>query len=303
VSTDSLGLELELAREAPEVLDHHHGVDDSAPPAATAKHGFAWVNVIGPFAVFVVMIGLWYLMHYWALEHVFNKGAFLIPPPHRVVDKSLFNPFFRGELLDGLLWTAIVAAVGLVIAIVVGVLLAVLMAQASWLEVSLWPYLIALQAIPILAIVPIIALVLDYGFTARVFVCVIISLFPIVSNTLFGLLSADRAQHDLFTLGGASRWTRLRKLQLPAALPAMFTGFRIASGLSVIGAVVGELFFRKGGKGIGLVMDVFRQRNQNPPMFGALILSALLGILFFTFFGWLGKAVVGRWHETTRKTG
>ncbi len=74
--------------------------------------------------------------------------------------------------------------------------------------------------------------------------CVIISIFPIVSNTLFGLLSAERSQHDLFTLHNASRRTRLRKLQLPAALPAIFTGFRIAAGLSVIGAVVGELFFR-----------------------------------------------------------
>jgi NitT/TauT family transport system permease protein len=300
----SAHVDLDFVAEEAKVLEHHPTVADDAPPSGTARRRRTpVVNIVGPIVVFAVMLGFWYLMHYWALENVFDKGAFLIPPPHRVVDRSLFDPFFRGQLLDGLLWTTIVAAVGLVIAIAIGVTLAVLMAQASWLEVSLWPYLIALQAIPILAIVPIIALVLDYGFTARVFVCVIISLFPIVSNTLFGLLSADRAQHDLFTLGGSNRWTRLWKLQLPAALPAMFTGFRIASGLSVIGAVVGELFFRKGGKGIGLVMDVFRQRNQNPPMFGALILAALLGIVFFTFFGWLGKAVVGRWHETTRKTG
>ena len=89
--------------------------------------------------------------------------------------------------------------------------------------------------------------------------CVIISIFPIVSNTLFGLLSAEPSQHDLFTLKGASRWTRLRKLQLPAAMPAIFTGFRIAAGLSVIGAVVGELFFRKGGKGIGILMEQYRR--------------------------------------------
>ncbi len=81
--------------------------------------------------------------------------------------------------------------------------------------------------------------------------CVIISIFPIVSNTLFGLLSAERSQHDLFTLHDASRRTRLRKLQLPAALPAIFTGFRIAAGLSVIGAVVGELFFRRGRRASG----------------------------------------------------
>jgi NitT/TauT family transport system permease protein len=131
---------------------------------------------------------------------------------------------------------------------------------------------------------------------------VIISIFPIVSNTLFGLLSAERSQHDLFTLHDASRRTRLLKLQLPAALPAIFTGYRIAAGLSVIGAVVGELFFRRGSKGIGILMDQYRSRNQYPLTYGALVLSSLLGIAVFVFFGWLGHAIVGRWHESTRKS-
>ena len=86
-------------------------------------------------------------------------------------------------------------------------------------------------------------------------------------------------------------------------MPTIFTGFRIAAGLSVIGAIVGELFFRRGDKGIGILMEQYRQRNQYPEMYGALILSALLGIVVFIFFGWLGKVVVGRWHESTRKTG
>jgi len=137
----------------------------------------------------------------------------------------------------------------------------------------------------------------------RVLVCVIISIFPIVSNTLLGLLSADVSQHDLFTLKRAGRLTRLRKLQLPAAMPAIFTGFRIAAGLSVIGAVVGELFFRRGGKGIGILMDQYRSRTLYPQTYGALILSSLLGIAVFVFFGWIAKLVIGRWHESTRKSG
>jgi NitT/TauT family transport system permease protein len=189
-------------------------------------------------------------------------------------------------------------------AIVIGMSLAVLMSQARWLERSLWPYLVALQAIPILAVVPIIALLFGYELNARVLVCIIISFFPIVSNTLFGLLSADTGQHDLFTLRGASRLTRLRKLQLPAAMPAVLTGFRIAAGLSVIGAVVGELFFRRGSKkGIGILLEEYRQRNQLQQMYGALVLAVLLGIVFFTLFGWLSKVAIGRWHEATRKTG
>ena len=149
---------------------------------------------------------------------------------------------------------------------------------------------------------PIIGVIFGFGFSSRILVCVIISIFPIVSNTLFGLLSAERSQHDLFTLHDASRRTRLVKLQLPAALPAIFTGFRIAAGLSVIGAVVGELFFRRGSKGIGILMDQYRSRNQYPLTYGALVLSSLLGIAVFVFFGWLGHAIVGRWHESTRKS-
>ena len=133
------------------------------------------------------------------------------------------------------------------------------------------------------------------------FVCFLIAVFPIVSNTLFGLLSADRGQHDLFTLRGASRFTRLWKLQLPGAMPAIFTGFRISAGLSVIGAVVGELFFKRGNKGIGILMDTYRSRNNYPLTYGALILSSLLGIAVFVVFGLLSKLVVGRWHEATRQ--
>lgn len=272
-------------------------------PMARPKRGFQWSGLLGPVLMFGVFIGLWYFMHYWGLRHIFDKPPFLIPAPHVIVDATAFNSLVRGDMLSGLMWTTIAALIGLALSIVLGMALATVMSQATWLERSLWPYLVALQAIPILAVVPIIALLMGYELKARVLVCIIISFFPIVSNTLFGLLSADVGQHDLFTLRGASRWTRLRKLQLPAAMPAVFTGFRIASGLSVIGAVVGELFFRRGDKGIGILMEQYRQRNQYPEMYGALVLSVLLGIVVFTFFGWLGKVAVGRWHESTRKTG
>ena len=86
-------------------------------------------------------------------------------------------------------------------------------------------------------------------------VCVIISLFPIIVNTLFGLQSADPAMHDLFTLQHASRSTRLRKLMFPAALPAIFAGLRISAGLSVIGAIVGDFFFGRGNAGLGQLLS------------------------------------------------
>ena len=262
-----------------------------------------WINVVGPLLVVGAVIGIWYVLHYWALEALFDKPNFLIPAPHRVVDEAFLDGATRTAMLKALGWTALVSMVGLGVAILLGMTLAVVMAQATWVERSFWPYLIAAQAVPILAIVPILGNIFGFGMGTRVLVCVIISIFPIVSNTLFGLLSADATQHDLFTLKGVGRMTRLRKLQLPAAMPAIFTGFRIAAGLSVIGAVVGELFFRRGGKGIGILMDQYRSRNLYPQTYGALILSSLLGIAVFVFFGWISKLVIGRWHESTRKSG
>jgi NitT/TauT family transport system permease protein len=262
-----------------------------------------WINIGGPMFGFAVFVGFWYLMHYWLLENVFDKPRFLVTAPHRVVKESFHDADTRGDMLYALGWTALIALIGLAVAIVLGMTLAIVMAQATWIERSFWPYLIAAQAVPILAIVPILGNIFGFGMGTRVVVCVIISIFPIVSNTLFGLLSADPSQHDLFTLRRAGRWTRLTKLQLPAALPAIFTGFRIAAGLSVIGAVVGELFFRRGGKGIGILMDQYRSRTLFPQTYGALILSSLLGIAVFVFFGWLSKLIIGRWYESTRKSG
>ena len=166
---------------------------------------------------------------------------------------------------------------------------------------SVWPFLIALQAMPILAFVPLIGTVIGFDFRARVMVCVIIAIFPIVANTLFGLLSVDKGYHELMSLNGASRWTRLMKLQYPAAMPSIFTGLQISAGLSVVGAVVGDFFFRQGEPGLGRLINLYQASTEYEQMYGAVIMSALLGILVFIMFGWLGNRVVGNWHE--KRTG
>ena len=253
-----------------------------------------------PVVVFGAFLALWYFMSSWGLKHLFNKPGFLLPPPHRVIHESITNVQVRKQLVAATVLSVRVAFIGLVIAIVLGIFLAVLMSQAKWIEKSLFPYLVALQAVPILAFVPLLAVFFGFNFKARVIVCIIISLFPIVSNTLFGLLSAEQGQHDLFTLRKASRWTRLTKLQFPAALPAMFAGLKIAAGLSVIGAVVGDTFFRQGQPGIGILIDNFRSRLQNEAMYGAVLIAAFIGIMVFVFFTWLADKTIGHWYESTR---
>lgn len=271
------------------------------------KRRISPLDFIGPLVVLGVFVGGWYFMHHWGLRHIFDKPGFLMPPPHEILYDSFVREVPqpsgdtlvpRTQLLEALWVTTKLVFFGLSISILLGVFLAVVMAPTRWLERSISPYLVALQAVPILVIAPVLGSMFGYEFRTRLIVCVIISIVPIVSNTVFGLRSADQGQHDLFTLKGASRWTRMVKLQLPAGLPAMFTGFRISAGLAVIGAVVGELFNRLGEKGIGVLMDEYRSRNQFTYTYGALLLSSLLGIVVFFLFGWLQKLATGKWHES-----
>lgn len=274
----------------------------AAAPVAAARRRRSVSVYVGPIVTFVALVGLWEYFHRDGMRRFFDKPGFLVPSPATVIDHAFGNSIVREQLLVGLGWTTYAAVIGLLITIVVGMALAVLMAQARWAERSIYPYLVALQAIPVLAITPIIYSIFGGGMESRIYVCIMISIFPIVTNTLFGLTSVDPGQHDLFTLRGVSRWTRLMKLQFPAAMPAIFTGFRISAGLSVIGAVVGEQFFRQGEKpGIGIVMEQFRQKSRYPEMFGGLLIAAGLGIAVFLLFGLISRLVVGHWHESARK--
>lgn len=275
---------------------------DEAPGAPRGAR-FQPSSIIGPLLVFALFLAFWEYMHRDGLRRFLDKNPKLLPSPVTVVDDGFFNEIVRDKLITGLGWTSFAAFLGLFITIVIGMTLATLMARAVWVERSIYPYLVALQATPVLAIVPLIYFVFGGGMGSRIFVCVMISIFPIVTNTLFGLTSVEPAQHDLFTLRRAGTFTRLFKLQFPAAMPAIFTGFRISAGLSVVGAIVGEQFFRQGAKpGLGMFIDQFRQRGVYAGMYADVIVASLLGIGVFFLFGFLGRLVVGHWHEPTRRS-
>jgi NitT/TauT family transport system permease protein len=248
----------------------------------------------GPLAVLGFVIGIWYFVSYVVLA---PGRRFLLPPPHAVVNTAFLNGANLSVLLDALGVTTEVAMVGLAIAIALGVFFAILMSEAKSLERGLYPYLVVLQTIPILALVPLIGFWLGFGFSARVVVCVLISLFPIIANTLFGLQSYSASYRELFDLHRASRWTKLLKLKLPMALPAMFAGFRISAGLSVIGEIVGGYFFQRGAPDIGALLDEFTANINGPMLFGAIILASALGVAVFWVFGGISALVVGRWKE------
>ena len=215
-----------------------------------------------------------------------------------MIQVSFLDPFNLRELLGALWLSTRVAFTGLAIAIILGLALAVAMNRAKWIERSLYPYAVLTQTIPILAMVPLFGFWFGFGAFSRVLVVVLFAIFPIIANTLFGLQSVDQEHHDLFTLHGAGRGTRLWKLEFPTALPSIFTGLRIAAGLAVIGAIVADFFFKQGNPGIGILIDRYQSRLQSEQMVGAIILSSLLGIVVFWFFGFLAHRVVGGWHES-----
>ena len=255
-------------------------------------------TVLPPIVLGLGFVGFWYYVSFVVID---ESRRFLMRPLHDVVDVGFLDSANFTEMLTGLWSSAKVALIGLVIAISIGLFLATIMSQAKIVERAVFPFMVTLQAIPILAIVPLIGFWWGYGQTSRVVVCIIISLFPIIVNTLFGLLSADKAMHDLFTLHHANRLTRLRKLMFPGALPAIFAGLRISAGLSVIGAIVGDFFFGRGEVGIGQLLRRYANNLQGEELLAAVMMSSALGIVVFWTFGWIQNFAIGKWHEAVQK--
>ncbi len=253
-------------------------------------------RILPPIVLGSGFVGIWYLLSYGLLE---PRRRFLLRPPHEVVQVGFLDWDNFSDILESLWSSTKVAMIGLAIAICIGLILAIMMSQAKIVERAIFPFMVTLQSIPILAIVPLIAFWFGTGQRSRVVVCVIISLFPIIVNTLFGLQSADRGLHDLLTLHHADRVTRMRKLMFPAALPAVFAGLRISAGLSVIGAIVGDFFFGKGDAGIGQLLRRYANQLAGEELLAAVIMSSALGVTVFLSFGWLQQRAIGRWHETT----
>lgn len=255
------------------------------------------VKVGLPVAVVGLIIGGWYAIS----ELVLNQyQRFMLPPPHQVLEVGFLTWSNFTPLMSALRLTAEVTLIGLAISMVLGIGAALLMSQAKWVENALYPWAVVLQTVPILALTPFLSFFFGFSLTSRIIVAIIIAFFPIVSTTLFGLQSAEPGMHDLFTLHKAGRWTRLWKLQFPAALPAMFAGFRVSAGLAVIGAIVGEFFFKQGQPGLGTNMSVYTSLLEGDQLWASVLTASALGIVMFVFFGWLSRRVVGRWYQPGR---
>jgi NitT/TauT family transport system permease protein len=265
------------------------------PSTTISAPRFLWLqNMIAPAIAFVILIAVWQLA-----VVIFKPQPFILPSPLNVVEA--FQE--RGDRLLSASWiTFRGAALAFIASSLLGALIALLLVSVPFLYKGFFPYTVVLQAVPVVAIAPIIIIWFGIGLPAVVAIGVIIAIFPVIANTVIGLRSTDAGLKQLFQLYDATPWQTVFKLRLPAALPYFFTGLRIAAGSSVIGAIVGEYIGGMAGTqgGLGFLVIELSRRLQMSSLFATVICAALLGILFFGVVNYFSNLFLKNWHESAR---
>ncbi|HTQ15399.1 MAG TPA: ABC transporter permease [Rhizomicrobium sp.] len=254
------------------------------------------LRIAVPLALGALVIGLWQFL-------VRHNGVpvYVLPAP------SDISPAFRDSFAElmAALWTTLqVTWIAFVLAFVSAMLLAVVFNLSRTVEMALFPYAVVLQVTPMVSIAPVILIWIGYEHVERaaVLIATIVAFFPILSNATVGLRSADSNLVDLFRLYGASRWQRLMRLQLPAALPYILSGVKVAGGLALIGAIVAEFVAGSGtATGLGWVITEAGRNLQIAKMFAALGLLSAVGVANFYLLTFVEWALLHRWHESAVK--
>ncbi len=251
---------------------------------------------VWPAGVLVLVVGLW-----WGATVAFGIPAYVLPDPWRVVEAGWDR---KESLFNAVKISSVGAVGGFLLSVVVGVMVALVLAQSPLIRRCLVPYTILLQTVPVVAVAPLILMWFGSGLRSVMLVVSIICLFPIIANTTQGLTSVDRNLLDLFRMSNASRAQEFWKLRLPHALPAFFTGLRISSGLSVIGAFTGEWFASSnavGEGGLGYSIIYANSQLQTDYLFALVMACAVLGTTFFLVVVTCEWFFLHHWHESAMK--
>ena len=241
------------------------------------------------------------LLLLWRLSiWIFAIPKFMLPTPWGVAKAAASR---SGSLLTSVWITGEAAACGLLASVGAGILIALIFAQSRWIRRMFYPYTILLQTVPIIAIAPLILMWVGPGTLAVMCIAFIICLPAIIANTTQGLISVDRNMLDLFLMHNAKPVEVLLKLRLPHAIPSLFTGLRIASGVSVIGAIIGELFAgstRVGEGGLGYAIQYASSQLETDYLFALVFAASGLGFAFFFIIMFLEWYFLHNWHESAR---
>ncbi len=231
----------------------------------------------------------------WDLIIRFGKiDRYLLPTPWAVMDVLLGR---SGDLLAAAWITFLSAAIGFSLSMLSGLLIAMLFSEFRWLRRGCYPYAIFLHTVPIVAISPLIITWFGYGGNSVIVITYIVSLFPVITSATNGMLQASAELNELFNLYGASRWSVLWKLKFPSAVPQIISGAQTASGLAIVGAIVGEFFAGHEAGRYGLGYYIFSAQGQfrTDILLASVILSTLLGIGLFAVITLLANTALRRW--------
>ncbi len=198
---------------------------------------------------------------------------FLFPAPSSVLKTLVEN---KSDFSEAFLETFLGSMTGFVFSVILGICFAVLFSLSQFLRKSILPFAVFFQTVPIIAIAPLLVIYFGFGMPTVIASAFIVSIFPIIANTLLGLESSSKAEIELFQLYGASPIQCLWKLKLPTAYPSIYAGLKVSVGLAIIGAIAGE--FVAGG-GLGALIDSARTQQRIDIVFGALGLLSLMGLL------------------------
>jgi NitT/TauT family transport system permease protein len=222
--------------------------------------------------------------------------SYLIPAPSEVF-RSLIDDHSELALAT---WTTLSSALtGLFLSFGTGTLFAIALSSSETARRAFYPYAVFFQTVPIISIAPLLVIWFGFGQPTVIASAAIVSVFPIIASTLLGLKSTDPALIDLFNLYSATGRQTLYMLKIPFALPQIFSGLRIASGLAVVGAIVGEFI---GGGGLGSVVDSARTQQRIDRVFAAVLISSLLGIVLVGAVNVISALSLGSWHTSERKS-
>jgi NitT/TauT family transport system permease protein len=232
-----------------------------------------------PVLVFLLILLIWEI-----IVLVFSIPVYLLPKPSQIIS-VLLSDF--GRLIPHIRITFFEAFLGFLIGSFFGWLLAVIFSFSETIEKALYPYAIALKSVPIVALAPLLVVWFGNGLLPKVLISAIISFFPVVVNVVKGIKTVDTEAIDLFNSLSATKRQIFTKLQFYNSMPYLFSALRISATLSVIGAIVGE--FSGADKGLGFFILISSHRLETIDMFIGIVLSSIMGILFFYFVNILEK--------------
>ncbi|MAT44805.1 MAG: ABC transporter permease [Anaerolineaceae bacterium] len=237
---------------------------------------------------------VWFLVTRWG-----DLPAFILPSPMQVFNRFWIS-IFDGSLLRHSSYTLLEVALGLTIGSILATLTGYLLAKSPALERLISPYLVASQAIPVVAIAPLLVIWFGPGLFSKVLIAALIVFFPVLVNTVVGVRAVSKDYYDLMRSLRASRWQVLKYLEIPAALPVFFGGLRVGATLSVIGAVVGE--FVGADRGLGFLINVGRGQYDTALVFVAIFALVLLALILYGLVILLERRFLAWQHSPQKDT-